>query len=146
MIHELAPTLPRPEIIKRSGDLFPKDKGELELENIRATKSVFLDQEYASPGVVFEPLKERKQGFLYGTYQWCEGDESEVVVMFTTHRVIIRGKRLDDLPEQFSAQKVRRVLALGRADGMLADAGEVKGANVTEIIIDRLKDDGQADE
>jgi len=145
-MHDLAPTLPPPEIIKRSGDLFEKDKGELELESIRATKSVFLDQEYTSPGVVFEPLKERKQGFLYGTYQWCEGDESEVVVMFTTHRVIIRGKRLDDLPEQFSGQKVRRVLAIGRADGMLADAGEVKGANVTEIIIDRLKDDGQADE
>jgi len=96
--------------------------------------------------VVFEPLKDRKMSFLYGTYQWCEGDEWEVVVMYTTHRVIIRGKRLDHLPEQFSTQKVRRVCAFGRADNMLADAGDVKTAVVTEIKIDRLNDQGQVDE
>lgn len=144
-MHAPAPTSLQPAL-KRTEGLFGKEKGEIALEKAAAVTSVYLDKEYASPGVVFEPLQERKMSFLYGTYQWCEGDESEVVVMFTTHRVIIRGKRLDHLPEQFSTQKVRRVCAVGRADNMLADAGDVKTAVVTEIKIDRLNDQGQVDE
>jgi hypothetical protein len=148
-MHECAPTLPPPEVIRRNGDLFEKDRGEIELERIAATKSVYLDQEYASPGVLFEPLKERKKGFLYGSFMWCEGDDSEVIVMFTTHRVILRGKRLDHLPEDFTGQKVRRVCVLGRADAMLSENAEtkdVKAAIVSEIKIDRLNEDGQAEE
>jgi hypothetical protein len=116
------------------------------LEKPVAAKSVYLDQEFASTGVVFEPIKERKMSFLYGSYQWSEGDETEVIVMFSTHRVILRGKRLDHLPEQFSGQKVRRVCEVGRADNMLADSADVKNAVVSEIKIDRLNDQGQVDE
>jgi hypothetical protein len=139
----LAPTSPAPETtLKRTGELFKKDKGELALESITATKSVYLDQQFACPGIVFEPLKNRKHSFLYSTYLWSEGDESEVVVMFTTHRVIIKGNRLDRLPEDFSGQKVRRVCVLGRADSMLAENGDVKAPLVKEIIIDRVTDEG----
>ena len=53
--------------------------------------------------------------------------------------------RLDHLPEQFSGQRVRRVCVLGRADTALADTGDVKNAAVTEIKIDRLKDEGPAE-
>jgi hypothetical protein len=116
------------------------------LESVTAKKSVYLDQEFASPGVVFEPVKDRKKSFLYGSFQWCEGDDVEVIVMFSTHRVIIRGKRLDHLPEQFSGQKVRRVCVVGRADTMLSDGADVKTAVVNEIKIDRLSDDGKPEE
>ncbi len=116
------------------------------MESVTAKKSVYLDQEYASPGVLFEPLKERKKGFLYGSFIWCEGDEEEVVVMFSTHRVIIRGSRLGHLPEDFIGQRVRRVCVLGRADTMLFDNAELKGAVVKEIKIDRLSDEGQPQE
>jgi hypothetical protein len=73
-----------------------------------------------------------------------EGDETEVVVMFTTHRVIIRGKRFDHPPEQFSSQKARRLCAVG-AENMLADTGDVKNAVVTDKI-DHLNDQGQVAE
>jgi hypothetical protein len=144
-MHAPAPTSLKPAT-KWTEGLFGNEKGEISLEKAAAVKSVYLDQEFASPGVVFEPLKERKHGFLYGSYQWCEGNESEIVVMFSTHRVILRGKRLDHLPEQFSSQKVRRVCAVGRADNMLADTADVKNAVVSEIKIDRLNDQGQVDE
>ena len=62
--------------------------------------------------------------------------------MFSTHRVILKGKRLGHLPEEFSGQKVRRVCVVGRADKMLSDNADVKTAVVTEIKIDRLKDEG----
>ena len=143
-MHQRAATLLEPEL-KRTGELFEKGKGETALEKAAAVKSIYLDQEYASPGVLFEPLKERKKGFLYGSFQWCEGDDSEVVVMFSTHRVILRGKRLGSLPEEFSGQRVRRVAAVGRADDMLADSAEVKNPIVNEIKIDRLKDDGEVE-
>lgn len=144
-MHAPAPTLHKPAP-KWTEGLFAKEKGEDALEKAAAVKSVYLDQEFASTGVVFEPIKDRKMSFLYGSYQWSEGDEAEVIVMFSTHRVILRGKRLDHLPEQFSGQKVRRVCALGRADNMLADSADVKNAVVSEIKIDRLNDQGQVDE
>ena len=137
-------TYPEPKI-KRTRELFASEKGDKALEKGSAVKSVYLDQEFASPGVVFEPLKDRKKSFLYGTFQWCEGDESEVVVMFTTHRVILRGKRLGHLPEDFSGQRVRRVTAVGRADGMLADSADSKNPIVDEMEIDRLNDDGEVE-
>ena len=139
-MHAPAPTSLQPAL-KWTEGLFGKEKGEIALEKAAAVKSVYLDQEYASPGVVFEPLQERKMSFLYSSFMWCEGDESEVIVMYTTHRVTIKGKRLDHLPEQFSTQKVRRVCAVGRADNMLADSGDVKNAVVTEIKAVRLKKD-----
>ena len=142
-MHAPVPTL-RPPAITRTEGLFDKGKGET-LEKAAAVKSVYLDQEFAAPGVVFEPLKDRKKSFLYGSFQWCEGDESEVVVMFSTHRVILRGKRLGHLPEDFSGQRVRRVSVVGRADGMLADSAEVKNPIVNEIKIDRLNDDGEVE-
>ena len=144
-MHERARTSLTPET-KRSAGLFGNEKGESALEPVKAAKSVYLDQEFASPGVLFEPLKERKKGFLYGSFMWCEGDEEEVVVMFSTHRVILRGKRLDHLPEHFIGQKVRRVCVVGRADSMLADKGDVKNPVVTEIVIARLDDDGKPEE
>jgi hypothetical protein len=72
-----------------------------------------------------------------------------VIVMFTTHRVILRAKRLDHLPEDFTGQKVRRVCVLGWADAMLSENAETKdakGAIVSEIKIDRLNEDRQAEE
>src|SRR5256885_1917977 len=125
-MHAPAPTSLKPAPPKWTEGLFKKEEGETSLEKAAAVKSVYIDQEFASPGVVFEPLKERKMSFLYGSYHWSEGDEAEVVVMFSSHRVILRGKRLDHLPEQFSGQKIRRVCALGRADNMLADTADVK--------------------
>ena len=142
-MHQPAPLLK--STLKKTGELFAKEKGEKPLEKGAAVKSVYLDQEFAAPGVVFEPLKDRKKSFLYGSFQWCEGDESEVIVMFSTHRVILRGKRLGHLPEDFSGQRVRRVSVVGRADGMLADSAEVKNPIVNEIKIDRLKDDGEVE-
>lgn len=105
---------------------------------IESGKSVYVDREFASPGVVFEPLKEHKQSFPYSSFQWCEGNESEVVVMFSTHRVIIKGKRLDSLPDQFGWQQVRRVRQMGRADGLLAETGEAAGPIVGEISIEKI--------
>jgi len=116
------------------------------VDSVTAPKSVYLDKEFASPGVVFEPLKDRKKSFLYGSFQWCEGDDEEVIIMFSTHRVILKGKRLGHLPEEFSGQKVRRVCVVGRADKMLSDNADVKTAVVTEIKIDRLSDEGQPEE
>src|SRR5258708_1538879 len=147
-MHAPAPTLhkPVPNVPRWTEGLFKKEEGETPLEKAAAVKSVYLDQEFASPGVVFEPLKERKMSFLYGSYQWSEGDEAEVVVMFSTHRVILRGKRLDHLPEDFSSQKVRRVCEVGRADKMLSDTADVKNALVSEIKIDRLNNQGQVHE
>ena len=140
-----AATCPEPEL-KHTGELFAKEKGDIALEKAAAVKkSVLLDQEFASPGVVFEPLKGRKISFLYGSYQWSEGEDNEVVVMFSTHRVILRGKRLGSLPDEFSGQKVRRVTALARADMMLAEAAELNHPIVTEIKIDRLNDDGKVE-
>ena len=107
--------------------------------------AVLLDQEFATTGVVFEPLKDLKMGFLYGSYQWSQASESEVVIMFITHRVILRGKRLGTLPDDFGGQKVRRVTALPRADKMLAESLEVKSPIVEEIKIDRLNDDGKVE-
>ena len=110
-----------------------------------AVQSVHLEQEYASPGIVFEPLKDRNKSFLYGSFQWCEGDDNEVVVMFSTHRVILRGKQLGHLPEDFSGQRVRRVCEMGRADSMRATSEELKIPIVTEITMDRLNDDGEVE-
>ena len=140
-----AATCPEPGL-KHTGELFAREKGEIALEKAAAVKkSVILDHEFASPGVVFEPLKDLKMGFLYGSYQWSQASESEVVIMFITHRVILRGKRLGSLPDEFSGQKVRRVTALARADMMLAEAAELNHPIVTEIKIDRLNDDGKVD-
>src|SRR5277367_3656442 len=99
------PTLHPPETNQWTEGLFKKDKGELALEGKTAARSVYIDQQYTQPGVVFEPQKERKKAFLYGSFMWCEGDDEEVVIMFSTHRVILRGKRLGLLPEQFSGKK-----------------------------------------
>jgi len=110
-----------------------------------AAKSVYLEQEFATTGILFEPLKDRKKGFLYASFLWCEGDDEEVIAMFSTHRVIIRGVRLGHLPEQFTGQRVRRVCVMGRADTILAEA-DGKVAAVTDIKIDRLSDEGQPEE
>lgn len=103
-------------------------------------KSLHLERESVSPGVVFEPLKGCRQSFLYGTFQWCEGNESQVMVMFTTHRVIIKGKHLDLLPDYFAWQQVRRVKVLGRADGMLSNNGETPVPVVTDIRIEAVEE------
>ena len=132
--------------LKRTGELFGKEKDEVALEKAAAVKSIYLDVEFASPGVVFEPLKGSKRAFLYGSFQWCEGDDNEVAIMFSTHRVILRGKQLGTLPEEFSGQKVRRVCEVGRADTIRASATELKPpAIVTEIKIDRLNDEGEVE-
>ena len=110
------------------------------LPGIESGKSVQLDREFASPGVVFEPLKECKQSFPYSSFQWCEGNESEVMVMFATHRVTIKGRRLESLPDYFGWQQVRRVRQMGRADGLLSEAGEAAGPIVSEIKIERTQD------
>ncbi len=114
--------------------------GSRPLPGIESVKSVQLDREFASPGVVFEPLKESKQSFPYSSFQWCTGNESEVLVMFTTHRVMIKGKRLDSLPDYFGWQQVRRVRQMGRADGLLSDTGESAGPVVSEIKIEKMED------
>jgi hypothetical protein len=103
-------------------------------------KSLHLERESVSPGVVFEPLKGCRQGFLYGTFQWCEGNESEVVVRFTTHRIMIKGKHLDPLPDYFAWQQVRRVKVLGRAEGMLSNAGDSPVPIVTDIQIEPVEE------
>jgi hypothetical protein len=103
---------------------------------IESGKSVQLDREFASPGVVFEPLKEHKQSFPYSSFQWCTGNESEVVVKFTTHLVTIKGKRLELLPDYFGWQQVRRVRQMGRADGLVSETGEAAGPIVSEIRIE----------
>jgi len=103
-------------------------------------KSLQLEREFVSPGVVFEPLKGNRQSFLYGTFQWCAGNESEVVAMFTSHRVTIKGKHLDSLPEYFAWQQVRRVKVLGRAAEMLSHAGDPAVPIVTDIQIEEVKD------
>ncbi len=108
------------------------------MAGIESGKSVYVDREFASPGVVFEPLKERKRSFPYSSFQWCEGDESEVVVMFATHQVIIKGKRLESLPDYFGWQQVRRVRQMGRADGLLLETGEAAGPVVSEIEFERI--------
>lgn len=114
------------------------------MPGIESGKSVQIDREFASPGVVFEPLKECKQSFPYSSFQWCEGNESEVVVMFATHRVLIKGKRLESLPDYFGWQQVRRVRQMGRADGLLLETGEAAGAVVSEIRIERLEQENVA--
>jgi hypothetical protein len=106
------------------------------LQGIESGKSVQLDREFASPGVVFEPLKERKQSFPYSSFQWCEGNESEVIVMFATHRVIVKGKHLESLPDYFGWQQVRRVRQMGRAGGLLLETGDGAGPIVSEIKIE----------
>jgi hypothetical protein len=141
-MHDHAPTSLQPETTKRSEGLFNSEEGKIGMDSVTAPKSVYLDKEFAATGVVFEPVKERKKSFLYGSFQWCEGDDEEVIIMFSTHRVIVKVKRLGHLPEEFSGQKVRRVCVVGRADKMLSDNADVKTAVVTEIKIDRLKDEG----
>jgi hypothetical protein len=111
------------------------------LAGIESGKSVQLDRDFASPGVVFEPLKERKQSFPYSSFQWCTGNESEVIVKFTTHQVIIKGKRLESLPDYFGWQQVRRVRQMGRADGLLLETGEAVGPIVSDIMIQQIEDD-----
>src|SRR5438045_69671 len=135
-MHERAPTL-HLSATKKTEYLFRRGE---KLPGVESGRCVQLDREFASPSVVFEPLKEKKSSFLYGTFQWCEGNESEVVVMFTTHRVIIRGKRLDPLPDYFGFQQVRRVRASGRADGLLSETGETAGPVVSEIKVERIEE------
>jgi hypothetical protein len=105
---------------------------------IESGKSVVFDREFASPGVVFEPLKERKQSFPYSSFQWCTGNEWEVIVKFTTHLVTIKGNRLESLPDYFGWQQVRRIRQMGRADGLLAETGEAAGPIVSEISIEKI--------
>src|SRR5580658_5869993 len=121
-MHERRPTL-QLSMTQRREPL----SGSRTLPGIESVKSVQLDREFASPGVVFEPLKEKKQSFPYSSFKWCTGNESEVTVVFTTHRVIIKGKRLDTLPDYFGWQQVRRVRQMGRADGLLSETGESAG-------------------
>ena len=111
-----------------------------QLSGIESVKSVQLDREFASPGIVFEPLKESKQSFPYSSFQWCTGNESEVMVKFATHLVIIKGKRLESLPDYFGWQQVRRVHQMGRADGLLSETGEAAGPIVSEIRIQKIED------
>lgn len=108
---------------------------------IESGKSVQFDREFASPGVVFEPLKERKQSFPYSSFQWCIGNESEVTVKFTTHLVTIKGKRLESLPDYFGWQQVRRVRQMGRADGLLSETGEAAGPIVSEIKVEKIEEE-----
>ena len=95
-MHERRSTL-QLSTTQRPEPLPPRGK---QLSGIESVKSVQLDREFASPGIVFEPLKESKQSFPYSSFQWCTGNESEVMVKFATHLVIIKGKRLESLPEQ----------------------------------------------
>lgn len=111
------------------------------MAGIESGKSVYIDREFASPGVVFEPLKERKRSFPYSSFQWCEGNESEVVVIFATHRVTIKGKRLESLPDHFGWQQVRRVRQMGRADGLLLETGEAAGPIVSEIKVEKIEEE-----
>src|SRR5437016_5424963 len=103
-------------------------------------KSVILEREGISPGVVFEPLKEPQCSFLYGTYLWCAGNDQEATVMFTTHRVVLRGQHLESLPEYFGWQQVRRVRALVRAQSILTNLSEPTVPVVTEITIEQVRE------
>ena len=62
-----------------------------------------------------------------------------MTVKFTTHIVTIKGKRLESLPDFFGWQQVRRVRQMGRADGLLSETGETAGPIVSEIKIEKIK-------
>lgn len=108
----------------------------------KAVKCVEVDRQYIATGVMFEPLKDSRMFFYYSVIRFGRSDNTELVVMTDTHRVIIRGARLGSLADHFRDQRVRTVRALPEADQMLAENGVADTPIVEEIRIEPLGEDG----
>jgi len=108
----------------------------------RAVRCVEIDRQYVSTGVMFEPLQGRRMFFYYSVIRWGDSDESELVIITDTHRVIVRGCRLGSLGDGFREQRVKTVRAVPKADQMLAEIGESDTPVVEEILIEYLGEEG----
>ena len=108
----------------------------------KPVKCFEVDRQYISTGVMFEPLKDSRMFFYYSVIRFGRADNSELVVMTDTHRVIIRGARLGSLADHFRDQRVRTVRAIPEAEQMLADNGTGDTPIVEEIIIEPLGEEG----
>ena len=108
----------------------------------KAGRCVEIDRQYVSTGVMFEPLKGHRMFFYYSVIRWGDSDETELVIITDTHRVIVRGCRLGSLGDGFREQRVKIVRAVPKADQMLAEIGENDTPVVEEILIEYLGEEG----
>jgi hypothetical protein len=122
----------------------PSSRGNkpMPISDSKAVKCVEVDRQFISTGVMFEPLQDSRMFFYYTVIRFGRADNTELVLMTDTHRVIIRGARLWSLADHFRDQRVRTVRALPEADQMLADSGTGDTPIVEEIRIEPLGEDG----
>ena len=92
------------------------------------------------PGVVFEPVKTKRQVFNYSLFRTAIGDAEEVVALFYGYRVIVRGLRLTTLTDDLGFHRVRHVRQVTSAEQALAGIGESKDPIVTDILIEAIDD------
>jgi hypothetical protein len=102
-----------------------------------SNKCIQLDREFVCPGIVFVLPQDRKCSFPYSAYMWSEGTETEVTIHFHTHRVVIRGQHLEQVPDYLASQQVRWVKTAGRATGLLSNALNSSAPFVDEITVEK---------
>ena len=79
----------------------PSVKGSkpMPVSEVKPVRCVEFDRQYTSAGIMFEPLKGRRMFFYYAVVRWGDADDSELVIITDTHRVVVRGCRLGSLAD-----------------------------------------------
>lgn len=112
--------------------------------NALSGKCIEIEHQHLATGLMLEPLRESRVFFFYGVIRFGACDSKEIIVMTDTHRVVIRGARLDSLADRLRDQRVKTIRALPQAEQMLADGGTGDSPVVEEIRIEALDLHGKA--
>jgi hypothetical protein len=117
----------------------PNNNAGIETDNYKEYRimsdSRHLAETNPVPGILIKSA-EQSYVFPWSLFIFAEGDAGKIHIAFSTHSVVLTGKKLDTLLPKIVAQSLSLVKVLTRAETFTSSTG----LQITDILVEKIDD------